>query len=106
MMVNYDGKNFNLYEIEQTLLTHPDILKVQVVDVPDPKSGEELVVWIIPKENSNLTAESIKQYCKGKISEEHIPKYIKFVDEYPTTASGKIQKFRLREKAIQIISDN
>lgn len=79
------------------------MLDVQVVGVPDPKYGEELMAWIIPKEGANLTEENIKSFCKGKISHHKIPKYIELTEEYPMTASGKVQKYRLREQAKDLI---
>ncbi|MGM8216258.1 AMP-binding protein [Bacillaceae bacterium W0354] len=105
-MVIRGGENIYPREIEEFLYTHPDILDVQIIGVPDPKYGEELMAWVIPKENTNLTGEKVKQFCEGKISRHKIPKYIELIDEYPMTASGKIQKFKLREKAKEILNYN
>ncbi|EMR07090.1 Long-chain-fatty-acid--CoA ligase [Bhargavaea cecembensis DSE10] len=96
-MVIRGGENIYPREIEEFLYTHPSVSDVQVVGVPDPKYGEELMAWIILKAGAEETEESIREYCKGKISYHKIPRYIEFTDEYPMTASGKIQKFKLRE---------
>ncbi|MFJ5770639.1 AMP-binding protein [Psychrobacillus sp. NPDC093180] len=96
-MVIRGGENIYPKEVEEFLYQHPSIQDVQVVGVPDPKYGEELMAWIILKAGENLDAEQLKDFCKGKISHHKIPKYIEFIDAYPMTASGKIQKFLLRE---------
>ncbi|QHS23386.1 AMP-binding protein [Virgibacillus sp. MSP4-1] len=93
------GENIYPREIEEFLYTHPDVLDVQVIGIPDEKYGEEIMAWIIPKEDSSVTEEEVREFCQGKISRHKIPRYIKFTDEYPMTASGKVQKFKLRERA-------
>lgn len=100
-MVIRGGENIYPREIEEFLYQHPSILDVQVIGVPDPKYGEELMAWIILKEEEQLDAEELRAYCKGKISRHKIPRYIEFTKEYPMTASGKIQKFKLRELSIE-----
>ncbi|WP_257125381.1 AMP-binding protein [Bhargavaea cecembensis] len=100
-MVIRGGENIYPREIEEFLYTHPSVSDVQVVGVPDPKYGEELMAWIILKNGANETEESIREFCKGKISYHKIPRYIEFTEEYPMTASGKIQKFKLREMSEQ-----
>ncbi|SID10478.1 acyl-CoA synthetase [Mycobacteroides abscessus subsp. abscessus] len=75
---------------------------VQVTGVPDPVFGEELMAWIILKEGETAGKEELRSFCRGKISRHKIPRYFEFVKEYPMTASGKIQKFKLREKAREI----
>lgn len=100
-MVIRGGENIYPREVEEFLYTHPHVLDVQVVGVPDPKYGEELMAWIIPKKGVELDAESVREFCKGKISRHKIPRYIEFVEEYPMTASGKIQKFKLREMSLE-----
>ncbi|WP_050614917.1 AMP-binding protein [Bacillus testis] len=102
-MVIRGGENIYPREIEEFLYTHPNILDVQVVGVPDSKYGEEVMAWIIPKQGATLTEEEIRNYCNGKISRHKIPRYIEFTDRYPMTASGKIQKFKLREQALNVI---
>lgn len=98
-MIIRGGENIYPREIEEFLYTHPKVLDVQVVGVPDPKFGEEVMAWVQLKEDETATADEIKEYCKGKISRFKIPRYIEFCDSFPMTASGKIQKFKLRENA-------
>ncbi|MCA0983144.1 AMP-binding protein [Halobacillus yeomjeoni] len=100
-MIIRGGENVYPREIEEFLYQHPDVLDVQVVGVPDEKYGEEIMAFIIPKEGKTLKDEDIRSFSEGKISKHKIPRYISFVDEYPMTASGKIQKFRLREEAME-----
>ncbi|WP_174613463.1 AMP-binding protein [Virgibacillus ihumii] len=103
-MIIRGGENVYPREIEEFLYQYPDVMDVQVIGVPDKKYGEELMAWIILKDNSGTTEEDIREFCKGNISYHKIPKYISFVDEYPMTASGKIQKYKLREYAKEQIS--
>ncbi|WP_307471575.1 AMP-binding protein [Cytobacillus purgationiresistens] len=105
-MVIRGGENIYPREIEEFLYSHPDILDVQVVGIPDAVYGEEVVAWIIVKEGTQLTSEDVRSFCKGKISRHKIPKYIEFTDAYPMTASGKIQKYRLRENAVKAVKES
>ncbi|WP_338444450.1 AMP-binding protein [Bacillus spizizenii] len=98
------GENIYPREIEEFLYRHPDILDVQVVGVPDTKFGEEAAAWIKLKDGKTASPEEIKDYCKGKIARHKIPRYVIFTDEYPMTASGKIQKYKLREKTIEMFN--
>ncbi|EST55989.1 AMP-binding protein [Brevibacillus panacihumi W25] len=100
-MIIRGGENIYPREIEEFLYSHPKILDVQVVGVPDSTYGEQVLACIRVKPEETLTAEEVKAYCDGKIARFKIPYYIQFVEEYPMTASGKIQKFKLREQAIQ-----
>lgn len=100
-MIIRGGENIYPREIEEFLYQHPDVLDVQVIGLPDKKYGEEVMAWIILKDNATISAEDIRLFCKGNISHHKIPRYIEFADEYPMTASGKIQKFKLKERAIQ-----
>ncbi|MEF2293583.1 AMP-binding protein [Virgibacillus dokdonensis] len=100
-MIIRGGENIYPREIEEFLYQHSDILDVQIVGVPDEKYGEEIMAWIIPKKESTISEADIRIFCEGNISWHKIPKYIAFVDEYPMTASGKIQKYRLKEMAMQ-----
>lgn len=100
-MVIRGGENIYPREIEEFLYQHPSVQDVQVVGVPDPKYGEELMAWVILKEGKELSIEELKDYCIGKISRHKIPRYIEFTKEYPMTASGKIQKFKLRELSVE-----
>jgi fatty-acyl-CoA synthase len=105
-MIIRGGENIYPREIEEFLYRHPKILDVQVIGVPDSVYGEEVMAWIILKEGESADAEEIKEFCYGKISKHKIPKYMEFTSSYPMTASGKIQKYRLREKAKEIINTN
>ena len=98
-MIIRGGENIYPREIEEFLYSHPKVLDVQVIGIPDEVYGEEVMAWIILKEGQTATSEEIRGYCTGKISRHKIPRYIEFTDSYPMTASGKIQKFRLREQA-------
>lgn len=96
-MVIRGGENIYPREIEEFLYKHPGIEDVQIVGVPDPKYGEELMAWIIPKKGVQIDEESVKEFCRGNISYYKIPRYVEFTDEYPMTASGKIMKYKLQE---------
>jgi fatty-acyl-CoA synthase len=97
-MIIRGGENIYPREIEEFLYKNPKIYDVQIVGVPDEKYGEEVAAFIILKQGETATAEEIREFCEGKISKHKIPRYIFFVDQYPMTASGKIQKFKLREQ--------
>ena len=99
-MIIRGGENIYPREIEEFLYTHPEVSDVQVVGVPDPVLGEEVLAWIRLKEQGMATARDIKDFCRGKIAKYKIPRYIKFVDSYPMTITGKIQKYKIREIAI------
>ncbi|MFA6822375.1 MAG: AMP-binding protein, partial [Geobacter sp.] len=100
-MIIRGGENIYPKEIEEYLYTHPKISDVQVYGVPDKKYGEQVMAAIILKKGMEMTEEEVKAFCRDKIANYKIPKYVKFVDGYPMTASGKIQKFKLREMAIK-----
>ena len=104
-MIIRGGENIYPREIEEFLYTFPKVLDVQVVGIPDSIYGEEVMAWIILKEGETATSSEIKEYCKGKISNHKIPRYIEFTESYPMTASGKIQKFKLREQAMEAIEE-
>ncbi len=104
-MIIRGGENIYPREIEEFLYRHPKVLDVQVVGIPDSVYGEEVMAWIILKDGESATAEEIKEYCKGKISRHKIPRYIEFTESYPMTASGKIQKFKLREQAMEAVEE-
>ena len=98
-MVIRGGENVYPREIEEFLYTHPKISDVQVIGVPDPKYGEEIMAWVKLKPGEQATEEEIIAYCKGKIAHYKIPRYIKFVDAFPMTVTGKIMKFQMREQS-------
>lgn len=92
------GENIFPREIEDFLYTHPAIEQVEVIGAPDEKYGEEVCAWIKLREGKSATAEEIREFCKNKIAHFKIPRYIKFVDSYPMTITGKVQKFVMREQ--------
>ena len=97
-MVIRGGENVYPREIEEFLYRHPKIKDVQVVGLPDQKYGEELCAWIVPREGENLTEQDVRDFCKGQIAHYKVPRYIKFVDAFPMTVTGKIQKFLIRDQ--------
>ncbi len=99
-MIIRGGENIYPREIEEFLYTNPKVKDVQVIGVPSEKYGEEAMAVICLHDEAYATEEEIKEFCLNKIARYKIPKYVSFVKEFPTTASGKIQKFRLREQAI------
>jgi fatty-acyl-CoA synthase len=100
-MIIRGGENIYPREIEEFLYTHPKVADAQVVGLPDAQYGEETCAWVRLKPGMTLTEEEVKTFCKGKIAHYKIPRYIVFVDEYPTTVTGKVQKFKLRELGIE-----
>ncbi|MBV2156755.1 AMP-binding protein [Kitasatospora sp. SUK 42] len=103
-MVIRGGENLYPREIEEFLYTHPDILDVQVIGVPDPKYGEELMAWIRMREGAEpLTAEAVRTYCGGRLAHFKIPRYVHVVEEFPMTVTGKIRKVEMRELAVRIL---
>ena len=93
------GENVYPREIEEFLYTNPKIQDVQVIGVPDLKYGEEIMAWIKLRDGATATVEEIRECCRGQIAHYKIPRYIKFVDAFPLTVSGKIQKFVMREQS-------
>jgi len=105
-MIIRGGENIYPREIEEFLYRHPEIEDVAVVGVPDARFGEEVCAWIRCKANSRLTAEMIQDFCRGQIAHYKIPRYIRVVNEFPTTVTGKIQKFRILEiMAAELVAD-
>jgi len=96
-MIIRGGENIYPREIEEFLHTCPAIADVQVVGVPDAKFGEQVMAWIILRKGHELTPEAVKKFCKGEIADFKIPRLVRFVDSFPITISGKVQKFRMRE---------
>ncbi len=98
-MIIRGGENIYPREIEDFLYTHAAISDVQVIGVPDERYGEEVMAWVKLADGQALTADELKAFCKGKIAHYKVPRYVKFVDEFPMTVTGKIQKFKMREEA-------
>ena len=99
-MVIRGGENIYPREIEEFLYRHPAVQDVQVIGVPDPKYGEELCAWIVLKPDATLGDEEVRAFCRGQIAHYKIPKLIKFVEGFPTTVTGKVQKFAMRDVMI------
>ena len=100
-MVIRGGENVYPREIEEFLYRHPQVQDVQVVGLPDPRFGEELCAWIVAKPGQQLTEDDVRNFCKGKIAHYKVPRYIRFVAEFPMTVTGKIQKFKIRDAMIE-----
>ncbi|MGQ4600973.1 AMP-binding protein [Nocardia sp. R6R-6] len=105
-MVIRGGENIYPREIEEYLYTHPDILDAQVVGVPDPKYGEELMVWIRMREGATpLDADTVREFCTGKLAHFKIPRYVHIAEEFPMTVTGKIRKIEMREISARLVLD-
>ena len=104
-MIIRGGENVYPREIENYLYTMPQIQAVEVVGVASPKYGEEVGAFIKKRQGAELSEEDVIDYCRGKIARFKIPKYIFFIDEYPMTASGKIQKYKLRQMSLELLKE-
>lgn len=102
-MVIRGGENIYPTEIEQLLYHHPKVKDVQVIGVPDERLGEELCAWIQLKAGETLTETELRDFCKQRLARFKVPRYFLFVDEFPMTVSGKIQKFKMREKSMKLL---
>ena len=100
-MIIRGGENVYPREIEEFLYTHPEVSDVQVYGVPDEKYGEMVAAAVKLSGGSGLTAEDVQNYCRENIAYYKVPEYVDFVEEYPMTASGKIQKYKLRQTAVE-----
>ena len=100
-MIIRGGENIYPREIEEFLYTHPEIKDVQVVGVPDARYGEEIAAFVIVRTSGTVDTEAVREFCRGKIAHFKIPRYVIEVDEFPMTVTGKIQKFKLRDQAIE-----
>ncbi|MET9882048.1 AMP-binding protein [Streptomyces sp. NPDC006430] len=103
-MVIRGGENVYPREVEEFLHTHPDVLDVQVIGVPDAKYGEELMAWVRMREGAEpLTAAAVRAYCDGRLAHFKIPRYVHVVEEFPMTVTGKIRKIEMRETAARLL---
>ena len=100
-MIIRGGENIYPREIEEFLYSHPKIGEVQVIGVPDLKYGEEVCAWVRLRDGEDATEDELREYCRGQIATCKIPRYIRFTTEFPTTVTGKIQKFRMREISVE-----
>ena len=100
-MIIRGGENIYPREVEEFLYAHPDISDVQVIGVPSERYGEEVMAWVKPRDGATLTAESLDAFCRGRIATNKIPGYWKFVDAFPMTVTGKVQKYLMREASVE-----
>jgi fatty-acyl-CoA synthase len=100
-MIIRGGENVYPREVEEFLYTHPKVAEVQIVGIPDDRLGEIVLAWIRPKPGASATEDEIRRFCEGQIAYFKIPQHIRFVDEFPMTVTGKIQKFKIREIEIR-----
>jgi fatty-acyl-CoA synthase len=96
-MIIRGGENIYPREIEEFLYTHPAVADVQIFGVPDERYGEQVCAWVILRDGAELDEDGIREFCAGQIARYKIPRYVRFVDEFPLTVTGKVQKFRMRE---------
>ncbi len=99
-MVIRGGENIYPREIEEFLFAHPEIAEVQVIGVPDARYGEELMAWVKKVPGSSLTGDQVREFCRGKIAHYKVPRYVRFVEEFPMTVTGKVRKVEMREISI------
>jgi fatty-acyl-CoA synthase len=100
-MVIRGGENLYPREIEEVLFQHPAIASVQVVGVPDARLGEELMAWVVLRDDAQVSVDELREFCHDRVAHFKVPRYFRFVDEFPMTVTGKVQKYRLREIAIE-----
>jgi fatty-acyl-CoA synthase len=100
-MVIRGGENVYPREVEEFLYGHPAIADVQVIGVPDERYGEELMAWVVLRPGTTLDDAALRAYCRGTIAHYKVPRYVKFVDGFPMTVTGKVQKYKMREQAIE-----
>jgi fatty-acyl-CoA synthase len=100
-MVIRGGENVYPREVEEFLYGHPAIADVQVIGVPDERYGEELMAWVVLRPGATLDDAALREYCRGTIARYKVPRYVKFVDGFPMTVTGKVQKYKMREQAIE-----
>jgi fatty-acyl-CoA synthase len=102
-MVIRGGENLYPREIEEFLITHPDVINAQVVGVPDARMGEELLAWILVRPDVVVDEDAMRAYCQDRIAHFKVPRYFAFVDTFPMTVTGKVQKYKLREMGLEKI---
>ena len=101
-MIIRGGENVYPREIEEFLYTHPDIVDVQVIGVPDVRYGEEIMAWVAVREGAALDGEGVRAFCQGKIAHYKVPRYVHVVDQFPMTVTGKVQKYKMREASVEL----
>jgi len=100
-MIIRGGENISPREVEEFLYTHPAIADVQVFGVPDERYGEAVCAWVVLKDGEELDEVGLRAFCEGSIARYKIPRYVRFVDGFPLTVTGKVQKFKMREQEIE-----
>ena len=100
-MIIRGGENVYPREIEEFLYTNPKVADVQVIGVPDDRFGEEIMAWVMLRAGEEATEDEVRDFCRGRIAHYKVPRYVKFVSEFPMTVTGKIQKFVMREQSIK-----
>ncbi len=101
-MIIRGGENVYPREVEELLHAHPAVADVQVIGVPDPRFGEQVCAWIVLRDGAAATEEEIREFCAERITPQKAPRYVRFVEGFPLTATGKVQKFRMREEEIRV----
>jgi acyl-CoA synthetase (AMP-forming)/AMP-acid ligase II len=99
------GENIHPLEIENCLLAHPAVQEVSVVGIPDERYGEVVAAFVVRQDGCDLAAEDVREWVRERLSHHLVPKYVFWTGEYPKTASGKIQKFKLREIGVELVKD-
>jgi fatty-acyl-CoA synthase len=102
-MIIRGGENVYPREIEEFLYAHPDVVDVQVIGVPDERYGEEIMAWVRTRDGTTISHQDIADYCRGRIAHYKVPRYVHVTDDFPMTVTGKIQKYRMREQAIEML---
>jgi len=94
------GENVYPREVEEFLYSHPDVLDVQVIGVPDARYGEELCAWVKLRPGAQVAEQDLREWCRGRLAHYKVPRYVRFTDEFPMTVTGKVQKFKMRETSV------
>jgi fatty-acyl-CoA synthase len=100
-MIIRGGENVYPREVEEFLYTHPDVADVQVIGVPDRRYGEEVMAWIVPRAGAAVDRDSVAAFCEGRVAHYKVPRYVRSIEAFPMTVTGKVQKFKLREMAVE-----
>ena len=96
-----NGENLRPHKVEDHLFRHPSTRNVQAFGIPDEKYGDEVCAWAVLRPGRSLTEEALREFCRGRIAHYKVPRHVRFVTEMPLTATGKPQKFRMRERMIE-----
>ena len=97
------GENVYPREVEEFLYGHPDIVDVQVIGIPDDRYGEEIMAWVRVREGASVDVDSVRAYCEGRIAHYKVPRYVRVVDEFPMTVTGKVQKYKMRDASLELL---